>query len=117
MAIQRTKPGQSFLNRPIGVVSKRTGAERVYEARARQAEQVGKFAFEYAVSAQQKAGEEYALNEVKVRGEDNRISYQKMPRSLGKYGQAAAEKIFDASYLNAANVDQQELFNKVSSAL
>lgn len=112
MAIQRTKPGQSFLNRPIGVVSKRTGAERVYEARARQAEQVGKFAFEYAVSAQQKAGEEYALNEVKVRGEDNRISYQKMPRSLGKYGQAAAEKIFDASYLNAANVDLTRTLTK-----
>ena len=54
MAIQRTRPGQSFLNRPIGVVSQRTSAEKVYEARARQAEQIGKFAFEYAVSTQKK---------------------------------------------------------------
>ena len=115
MAIQRTKPGQSFLNRPIGVVSQRTGAEKVYEARARQAEQIGQFAFEYAVSTQKKEGIEYTRN-VEVRDENGQASFQQMPASLGKYGKAEAEKIFAERFLTAAKIDASEVFNKLHRA-
>jgi hypothetical protein len=115
MAIQRTRPGQSFLNRPIGVVSQRTGAEKVYEARARQAEQIGQFAFEYAVSTQKKEGVEYTRN-VEVRDENGQASFQQMPASLGKYGKAEAEKIFAERFLTAAKIDASEVFNKLHRA-
>lgn len=115
MAIQRTKPGQSFLNRPIGVVSQRTGAEKVYEARAREAEQIGQFAFEYAVSTQKKEGIEYG-KEVEVRDENGNLSVQQMPASLGKYGRAEAEKIFAERFLTAAKVDASKVFNKLHMA-
>lgn len=115
MAIQRTRPGQSFLNRPIGVVSQRTGAEKVYEARARQAEQIGQFAFEYAVSTQKKEGIEYTRN-VEVRDENGQASFQQMPASLGKYGKAEAEKIFAERFLTAAKIDASEVFNKLHRA-
>lgn len=102
--IKRTGSGQSFLNRPIGVVNVRTGAEKVHEARAREFAQMSSFAFDLAKEQQITAGREYGRT-IAVRNENGDLEFPSLPASLGRYGQQQADEIMQRRYMEAATND------------
>ena len=83
--IKRTRSGQSFLNKPVGVTKVTTGAEKVYAQQAEILSGVGEFAFELAKEDQITRGKEYA-NTARVRDENGKLDYKALPFDLGRYG-------------------------------
>lgn len=104
MAIKRSPAGQSFLNKPIGVVDVTTGAEKVYEAKAETGRQVGNIAFDFAKKMQVSQGREWA-SEVLVEDENGLRGYQKIPSHLGSYGREEAGRIYRKRYMDAFQKD------------
>lgn len=96
--VKRSRAGQSFINKPIGVVDVRTGVEKKYAAQADALSSVSNTLFNLTQNIQVKEGEEFAAK-YKVRDENNNIRYEKIPFSLGRAGRAAAEKEVNKKYL------------------
>ena len=89
--VKRTRPGQSFLNKPIGVVNITTGASREYEAKAAALDSVSNTLFDMTKTIQIKRGQEFA-QKYKTRDENNNLRYEEVPFSLGAAGRAVAEQ-------------------------
>jgi hypothetical protein len=104
MAIKRSPAGQSFLNKPIGVVDVTTGAEKVYDAKARVASSVSDAMFTFANTLQVKEGQDFA-DKVRVRKEDGTINYVTPPRQLGRGGREQAQKELNKKYNVALKQD------------
>lgn len=104
MAIKRSPAGQSFLNKPIGVVNVTTGADKAYAARAETARRVGDIAFDFAKKVQVSKGREWA-SEVLVEDENGLRGYQKVPQHLGSYGREEASRIYQKRYMDAFQND------------
>jgi len=104
MAIKRSPAGQSFLNRPIGVVDVTTGAEKAYDAKAKIADSVSDAMFGLANTLQVKEGQEFA-DRVRVRKEDGSINYVTPPRQLGRGGREQAQKELNKKYNVALKQD------------
>lgn len=105
--IKRTQAGQSFINRPVGVVRTASGSDKIYAQKAQQYSQLGAFAFDLAKEEQITRGTEYA-NLARVRNSDGEVEYKALPFSLGRYGQEAANQILSRKYLTALKQDQQD---------
>jgi hypothetical protein len=103
--IKRQRAGQSFINRPIGVVNVRSGAERKYQAQAELYRGIGQIAFDEAVQMQKKEGQEYAETKLIGRNEDQTVKFEKAPKSLGRYGRAVADEVMEKRYFEAVAVD------------
>ena len=104
MRLNEQKLVNHFLNKPIGIVNVRTGAEKVYEAKARTASGIGDIAFEFAKQTQIKQGAEYA-KEVLVEDENGMRGYQEVPKHLGSYGREEANRIYQKRYIDALQKD------------
>lgn len=111
--IKRTRSGQSFLNKPVGVTKVTTGAERVYAQQAEILSGVGEFAFELAKEDQVTRGKEYA-NTARVRDENGNLTYKPLPFDLGRYGQAAANNILSDRYMIALKDDMATAAKEIS---
>lgn len=111
--IKRTRSGQSFLNKPVGVTKVTTGAERVYAQQAEILSGVGEFAFELAKEDQVTRGKEYA-NTARVRDENGNLTYKPLPFDLGRYGQAAANNILSNRYMIALKDDMATAAAEIS---
>jgi len=111
--IKRTRSGQSFLNKPVGVTKVTTGAERVYAQQAEILSGVGEFAFELAKEDQVTRGKEYA-NTARVRDENGNLTYKPLPFDLGRYGQAAANNILSDRYMIALKDDMATAAAEIS---
>lgn len=103
--VKRTPGGQSFLNRPIGVVNVRTDAEKKYSAEAELFRSIGQIAFDQTISIQEREGQKFAETKLIGRNEDQTIKFEKAPRSLGRYGQEVADKVLEKRYYEALAVD------------
>lgn len=110
--IKRTVAGQSFLNRPVGVVRTASGTDKIYAQKAQQFSQLGAFAFDLAKEAQITEGREYA-NLTRVRNEAGEVEYKELPFSLGRYGQAAANEILTRKYITALKQDQVDAAKQI----
>lgn len=104
MAIKRSPAGQSFLNRPIGVVDVTTGAEKAYDAKAKIADSVSDAMFGLANTLQVREGQEFA-DRVRVRKEDGSINYVTPPRQLGRGGREKAQIELNKKYNVALKQD------------
>jgi hypothetical protein len=102
--IKRSRSGQSFLNKPIGVVNVRTGSNKVHEQRARNFAAAGEFAFDLAKRMQVKEGEEFA-QKARIRDENGNLDYAEIPVGLGRFGRDAAERILEDRYFTQLNED------------
>lgn len=111
--IKRTRSGQSFLNKPVGVTKVTTGAEKVYAQQAEILSGVGEFAFDLAKEDQITRGKEYA-NTARVRDENGKLDYKALPFDLGRYGQAAANEILSNRYMIALQDDMVTAATKIS---
>lgn len=111
--IKRTRSGQSFLNKPVGVTRVTTGAEKVYAQQAEILSGVGEFAFDLAKEDQITRGKEYA-NTARVRDEDGNLTYKPLPFDLGRYGQAAANDILSNRYMIALKDDMATAATEIS---
>ena len=107
MAIKRSTPGQSYLNKPIGVVNVRTGADQKYAAKAQELARVSDFALSVAKTVQVKEGQAFA-DRVRTRNEDNTINYEKPPITLGALGRKEAESALAKKYNLAQKQDAME---------
>ena len=58
--IKRSRAGQSFLTKPIGVVDVTTGADKAYAAKAETKRRIGEIAFDFAKKIQVSEGREWA---------------------------------------------------------
>jgi hypothetical protein len=102
--IKRSRAGQSFLTKPIGVVDVTTGADRAYDAKAKLASSVSDAMFGLAKTLQVKEGQDFA-DKVRVRKEDGSINYITPPSRLGRGGVEQAQKELDKKYNVALKQD------------
>jgi len=96
--IKRTRPGQSIINRRIGVVNTNTGGEKVYEAQARMYQATGNLAFEFAKQSQQKEARRAAA-EIVVEDENGVKEYK--PISGFGASNELANQILNKRYADA----------------
>ena len=101
--IKRSRPGQSFLEKPVGVVDVTTGREKVFEAKARMFESISNTAFKIA-GQMQKAEATEAAQTVKIRNTDGQIEYPELEHNFGA-SNAEYERIVQKRYLNALDND------------
>lgn len=95
--IKRSRAGQSFLNKPIGVVNITTGAEKKYEAQAKEFAAISDFAVGATKAIQVKEGQDFA-EKVKTRNEDGSINYQDSPMILGRFGRATSDEVLSKKF-------------------
>jgi hypothetical protein len=95
--IKRTRAGQSFLNRPIGVVNVRTGSERVAQAEADMFKSISDASFQTAMSMQRSEAAEY-LKTVNVMDDEGKLKVVQIPKGLGKYGNEAVSQELSRRY-------------------
>ena len=95
--IKRTRGGQSFLNRPIGVVNVRTGAEKVAQADADLFKSISDASFQTAMNMQRSEAADY-LKTVNVMDDDGKLKVVNIPKGLGKYGTEAVSKELSRRY-------------------
>jgi hypothetical protein len=102
--IKRSRAGQSFLTKPIGVVDVTTGADKAYAAKAETKRRIGEIAFDFAKKIQVSEGREWA-SEILVEDENGLRGYEKIPSHLGSYGQQEANRIYQKRYMDAFQND------------
>lgn len=96
--IKRTRPGQSIINRRIGVVNTNTGGEKVYEAQARMYQATGNLALEFAKQSQRKEAQR-AATEIVVEDENGVKEYK--PISGFGASNELANQILNKRYADA----------------
>lgn len=102
--IKRTRPGTSFLNKPVGVVNVKTGAEDVFKAKAKMFNTVSDIGFKIADQMQRQEASE-AANNVQIRDADGNLTYENV-ENLGNFGRSQAEidRIVAKRFLTAHQV-------------
>lgn len=112
--IKRTAAGQSFTNKPIGVVNVQTNREKIYQQEARNFQNASNIALDYAKNLQIKEGQEFGRT-VAVRDESGKLFYPELPKSLGRYGTDSANEIMQKRYITSATNDLQAFANQAAA--
>jgi hypothetical protein len=104
----------TFVNRPLGIISTRTGAAESFEALSRAGQQAQQMFYEEAVDNQKKAGRDYVQNlRVQARDEDGNLTYTEIDKSLSQVATREAEPLLRAKMSNALLVDASKQLNKI----
>lgn len=105
--IKRTRPGTSFLNKPVGVVNIKTGEEDIYKAKAKMFNAVSDIGFKIADQMQRQEASQ-AANNVQIRDAQGNLTYENV-ENLGNFGRSQAEidTIVAKRFLTAHQVQVQ----------
>ena len=87
--IKRTRPGTSFLNKPVGVVNIKTGEENIYESKAKMFGAVSDIGFKIADQMQRQEATQ-AANNVQIRDAEGNLTYENI-ENLGNFGRSQAD--------------------------
>ena len=102
--IKRTRGGQSFVNRPIGVANTSVGRDKVYAEKAQTASMVSKALFDL-VPQQQVAEAETIAKKISVQDENGNFTEVDVPKSLGRYGREALGEELQRRYSTVVEND------------
>jgi len=102
--IKRTRGGQSFVNRPIGVANTSVGRDKVYAEKAQTASMVSKALFDL-VPQQQVAEAEKIAKKISVQDENGNFTEVDVPKSLGRYGREALGEELQRRYSTVVEND------------
>ena len=102
--IKRTRPGTSFLNKPVGVVNIKTGEEGVLQEKAKMFSTVSDIGFKIADQMQRQEATQ-AANNVQIRDAEGNLTYENV-ENLGNFGrsQADIDRIVAKRFLTAHQV-------------
>lgn len=102
--IKRTRPGTSFLNKPVGVVNIKTGEEDIFKAKAKMFNAVSDIGFKIADQMQRQEATQ-AANNVQIRDAEGNLTYENV-ENLGNFGrsQADIDRIVAKRFLTAHQV-------------
>ena len=106
----------TLVNKPLGVVSTRTGAPEAFEALASAGQRAQQMFYEEAVVNQKQAGRDYVNNlKVQARNEKGEFIYAELDPSLSKVATREAQPLLRAKMSNALLVDASTRLNKLRS--
>ncbi len=102
----------TLVNKPLGVVSTRTGAPEAFEALASAGQRAQQMFYEEAVVNQKQAGRDYVNNlKVQARNEKGEFIYAELDPSLSKVATREAQPLLRAKMSNALLVDASTRLN------
>ena len=104
----------TLVNKPLGVVSTRTGAPEAFEALASAGQRAQQMFYEEAVVNQKQAGRDYVNNlKVQARNEKGEFIYAELDPSLSKVATREAQPLLRAKMSNALLVDASKRLTKL----
>jgi hypothetical protein len=104
----------TLVNKPLGIVSTRTGAPEAFEALASAGQRAQQMFYEEAVVNQKQAGKDYVNNlKVQARNEKGEFIYAELDPSLSKVATREAQPLLRAKMSNALLVDASTRLNKL----
>ena len=100
--------GASFINRPVGVVSTRTGAEELYQTITRTANSVSNDLFAMAKQEEIKKGKDFGMS-VQTRNINGELIIEKAPDTFSDIAKQTAQSELNKIYANelASDINQQ----------
>ena len=100
--------GASFINRPVGVVSTRTGAEELYQTITRTANSVSNDLFAMAKQEEIKKGKDFGMS-VQTRNSNGELIIEKAPDTFSDIAKQTAQSELNKIYANelASDINQQ----------
>ena len=100
--------GASFVNRPVGVVSTRTGAEELYQTITRTANAVSNDLFAVAKQEEIKKGKDFGMS-VQTRNADGALIIEKAPDTFSDIAKQTAQSELNKIYANelASDINKQ----------
>ena len=100
--------GASFVNRPVGVVSTRTGAEELYQTITRTANAVSNDLFAVAKQEEIKKGQDFGMS-VQTRNANGELIIEKAPDTFSDIAKQTAQSELNKIYANelASDINKQ----------
>ena len=100
--------GASFINRPVGVVSTKTGAEELYQTITRTANSVSNDLFAMAKQEEIKKGKDFGMS-VQTRNSNGELIIEKAPDTFSDIAKQTAQSELNKIYANelASDINQQ----------
>ena len=100
--------GPSVINKPVGVINVRTGAEELYQSIARTANQVSNNFFAVAKQEEIQKGKDFGLS-VQTRDRNGTLRIEKTPDTFSDIARQTAQSELDRLYANelASDVNKQ----------
>ena len=117
--IKRTRAGQSFINKQIGVVNTRENKVDQYQAQANTFFQLSQTGLRLAENLGRKEAREYAMGApLEARDENGTLLPVELPEGkfFGSAGREDAKKILDDRYLAKWKIDTSKAFNDFAKA-
>lgn len=104
----------TFVNKPLGIISTRTGAAESFDALARAGARAQDMFYQEAVENQKKLGRDYVQNlRVQARDEDGNLTYTELDKSLSQVAASEAAPLLRRKMSNALLVDADKQLTKL----